>query len=248
MAWVFSSAPTTSPVDLLVLLAIADHCADDGRGAYPSVARLAAKTRLSERSVQRAVSRLQTRGVLSVNVSAGRGATNVYTINLGRQTDAPDRATRVPSRHLPDDGRPPDPRQNDTVGSDKESPDPSIERSSNQLRNRHRQGLGVEDARLVDGVDDPFERFWTTYPKKVAKEAARKAWTKLKLSGAEVTRIMSALETHKLTLQWHRNGGQFIPHAASWLNGRRWEDEGLELGRDQTDAAWEQLLSRRRVR
>ena len=24
---------------------------------------------------------------------------------------------------------------------------------------------------------------------------------------------------------WTKDGGQFIPHAATWLNGKRWEDE-----------------------
>ena len=25
--------------------------------------------------------------------------------------------------------------------------------------------------------------------------------------------------------QWNRDNGQFIPHPATWLNQRRWEDE-----------------------
>jgi len=25
--------------------------------------------------------------------------------------------------------------------------------------------------------------------------------------------------------QWTKDNGQYIPHAATWLNGRRWEDE-----------------------
>ena len=37
--------------ELLLLLALADH-ADDSGACYPSVSRLAAKTRMSERSVQ----------------------------------------------------------------------------------------------------------------------------------------------------------------------------------------------------
>jgi len=24
---------------------------------------------------------------------------------------------------------------------------------------------------------------------------------------------------------WNRDGGRYIPHPSTWLNGRRWEDE-----------------------
>src|SRR5437899_689196 len=67
MAWVFNSAPTTSPTDQAVLLAIADRCDDEGTSAYPSVATIAKKTRLDERSVRRAIKRLQDLRVLTVD-------------------------------------------------------------------------------------------------------------------------------------------------------------------------------------
>src|SRR5436309_15646801 len=82
MAWVFNSAPTTSPTDQAVLLAIADRCDDEGTSAYPSVATIAKKTRLDERSVRRAIKRLQDLRVLTVDRAKGRHGTNVYTIRL----------------------------------------------------------------------------------------------------------------------------------------------------------------------
>jgi DNA replication protein DnaC len=33
------------------------------------------------------------------------------------------------------------------------------------------------------------------------------------------------LEKQKVSTEWLKDGGQFIPHPATWLNGRRWEDE-----------------------
>ena len=79
------------------------------------------------------------------------------------------------------------------------------------------------------GVDwDLFERFWTAYPRKQNKERARRAWKKLH-PDLELCRIMSAaLERDKRSEQWRRDNGDFIPHPASWLNGRRWEDEPAE--------------------
>ena len=34
-----------------------------------------------------------------------------------------------------------------------------------------------------------------------------------------------ALEVQKQSQQWRKDGGQYIPMPATWLNGRRWEDE-----------------------
>jgi hypothetical protein len=36
---------------------------------------------------------------------------------------------------------------------------------------------------------------------------------------------LQILERHKLGQQWQKDNGEYIPHASTWLNGRRWEDE-----------------------
>ena len=70
-----------------------------------------------------------------------------------------------------------------------------------------------------------FEEFWTVYPKKRAKEDARRAWNKLKPDEDLQKTIIQAVNTQKRSKDWTKDGGQFIPYPASWLNGRRWEDE-----------------------
>ena len=82
---------------------------------------------------------------------------------------------------------------------------------------------GNNNSLLIDS--DRFDSFWKEYPKKVSKVAAIKAWKKLKPDGILYGTIMSALEKRKLSDEWQRDGGQYIPHPATWLNGRRWEDE-----------------------
>ena len=37
--------------------------------------------------------------------------------------------------------------------------------------------------------------------------------------------MLEAIEKHKASSQWQKDGGQFIPHPATWLNQERWEDE-----------------------
>jgi hypothetical protein len=78
-----------------------------------------------------------------------------------------------------------------------------------------------------DAVDpaELFARFWALYPRKVSKDASRKAWDKLDLSAELFETIIQALGAQSLSVDWTKDNGQFIPHASTWLNGKRWEDE-----------------------
>lgn len=70
-----------------------------------------------------------------------------------------------------------------------------------------------------------FDRFWALYPKKKGKEQARRAWKKLD-PDMELCRAMSAaLKRDRNSWAWRKQSGEFIPYPATWLNGRRWEDE-----------------------
>lgn len=72
-----------------------------------------------------------------------------------------------------------------------------------------------------DGLS--FDSFWEAYPRKVAKQDAVKAFRKLTVSERE--QILPALERQKKGDLWTRDGGKYIPYPATWLNGKRWEDE-----------------------
>lgn len=80
-----------------------------------------------------------------------------------------------------------------------------------------------------DVVRQRFERFWVAYPKKQGKGAAEKAWIKLKPSEALTNQMLQALEFAKKCAQWNRDGGQYIPNPATWLNQKRWEDDYREV-------------------
>jgi len=69
---------------------------------------------------------------------------------------------------------------------------------------------------------DDFDMFWMTYPKKVGKEAARKAWLKV---NPNLTIVLQALSWQKESPQWFKNDGQFIPNPSTYLNQHRFEDE-----------------------
>lgn len=76
----------------------------------------------------------------------------------------------------------------------------------------------------IEADETDFDRFWSAYPRKTAKQDALKAWRRLAPDPALLAIILTALDTHKHSDQWTRDGGRFIPHPATWLNGRRWED------------------------
>lgn len=67
-----------------------------------------------------------------------------------------------------------------------------------------------------------FDEFWAVYPKKVGKQAALKAFQKVK---EPMETLLSALEWQKCSDQWSRDNGRYIPNPATWLNQNRWEDE-----------------------
>lgn len=74
-------------------------------------------------------------------------------------------------------------------------------------------------------VDDLFPKFWKMYPNKKGKAAAEKAWKKLKVTADLFGQIAEGLAAQVVCEAWVKDGGQFIPHPATWLNGKRWEDE-----------------------
>lgn len=75
-----------------------------------------------------------------------------------------------------------------------------------------------------------FLVFYEYYPKKKGKEAALKAWNMAKKKGIlpTIELIIQAIKTQKEEDEdWSRDGGQFIPHPATWLNQGRWDDKPI---------------------
>lgn len=67
-----------------------------------------------------------------------------------------------------------------------------------------------------------FEEFWARYPRKVGKGAARRAYDKAMVK-ARHDDVMFALSEQIPALEAKEQ--QFRPHASTWLNGERWDDE-----------------------
>jgi len=72
---------------------------------------------------------------------------------------------------------------------------------------------------------ESFNKFWDAWPRKVAKADAVKAWNKLAPDAELTIYIIERVNLLAQTDDWLKDGGRYIPHPATWLNGRRWEDE-----------------------
>ncbi len=69
-----------------------------------------------------------------------------------------------------------------------------------------------------------FEQAWASYPRRVAKGAARKAWEKARrLEPQLLEKVLAALAWQIDVFAW--DGGPYTPHFSTYLNQERWTDE-----------------------
>jgi DNA-binding transcriptional regulator YhcF (GntR family) len=188
----------------MVLLVIADHASDDGTEAWPSQVTIGNKASVSVRTVQRSVNSLVAKGFIHMAKGAG-GSINCredrrphkYTINLAvlRGDAQTTRKQRVVS--------------DDTDGA---TLTPTTGRLSRPMN------LPNEPSK-----ETPFDLFWKSYPLKVGKGAARKAWDKAIEEVDPDSIIVGAL-------QYARDPNRhpsYTAHPSTWLNAGRWADDPL---------------------
>ena len=153
-------------------------------------------THLTQRSIRTALKNLKTTGELTIKT------TNKYTL------------VTVANWALYQSG--------DGETTSKTTSKTTNERQSND--NQTTTNKNVKNVRSNIYAQN-FDLFYQNYPKKVAKQAALKSWQKLKPDDDLMAQIMRGLERWKQSTDWLKDNGQYIPYPATWLNGRRWEDE-----------------------
>jgi hypothetical protein len=73
---------------------------------------------------------------------------------------------------------------------------------------------------------DEFSQFYAAYPRKTAKGAARKAWERMaRIEPDLLTKCLTALAWQTTSAQWTKDGGEFVPYPATYLNQERYDDE-----------------------
>ncbi|VTU34225.1 hypothetical protein [Variovorax sp. RA8] len=86
---------------------------------------------------------------------------------------------------------------------------------------------GGKRRRPASGDDEEspeFAAFYAAYPRKMGRQAAWRAWKTLAPDASLQAKILGALAAQRPHLD-RRENGRFIPHASTWLNQGRWDDE-----------------------
>jgi len=78
-------------------------------------------------------------------------------------------------------------------------------------------------------TESGFASFWSAYPKKKAKDDAKKAFDERKPDKAMLDLMLSAIAMQSKSEDWQKDGGKFIPYPATWLNDGRWQDEATAI-------------------
>lgn len=92
-----------------------------------------------------------------------------------------------------------------------------------QQKNTNNNDKNIKNDKNDNLSIDQFEKFWKEYPRKIGKKKSKEKFLKLKPDNILFRKIMESLELHKKTIQWQDI--QYIPHAITWLNQERWNDE-----------------------
>lgn len=79
------------------------------------------------------------------------------------------------------------------------------------------------------GESVAFAQFWQAYPRRVGKGQALKAWERIPDAHDLLPRMLAVIAAWSQSEGWTKDGGRFIPHPATWLNGKRWEDDPPEM-------------------
>ena len=95
------------------------------------------------------------------------------------------------------------------------------------IRNKEDKNIRIKEKKdvLTYIQRKEFDNFWNLYPRKKSKADAEKAWKKLNPDEELKERILSDVRRKLTSSDWNESNGQFVPYPATYLNGRRWEDE-----------------------
>lgn len=189
----------TSPYEgrrLLLHLALADFANDEGV-CFPSQRTLALKARTTEAWVSASVRQMVADGLLEiVERGSGRGNRTVYQLRKG-------------STQLGDS------EKGETQKGETESPQTlNVDDALSSYRNRKEPSKNL---------DRDFEMFWSKYPRKVAKTAARNVFRSVmkRTDAPTLESLLTAVDKYaKQGLEM-----KFVAHPATWLRQGRWEDE-----------------------
>jgi hypothetical protein len=195
-----------------------------------SIRGLAAKTGLSKDTIAKMLGELEGAGYLRRRQErdGGRfgGATYVLTDVAGDFGDEePPEEAPAPCPNLPDtesSDTENSPQQNNIYTNyDLNNPPivPTEGGSPRKTKRTKRRG----PRSTPEWKPERFEALWQYYPRGESRQAAIRAWDRLRPSDELIDTMARALSRQMQSPTWRDGVG--IPYLSTWLNNRRWEDE-----------------------
>lgn len=203
-----------NPLRKLVLVKLADNASDQGE-CWPSYQHIADQCEIGRSTVKLHIRELEKAGLLrrEYRRKGEMNQSNVFHLSLDGG------AAPAPGGGAPDN--PPGAPDNPGGGAG------AAPRTSHSFEPvKEPKTLCISEVELAEA----FEVFWKLYPNKKSKKDARKAWEKLKPSADLRQTLMNALGNHRISRDWTKDDGQYVPMASTWLNGERWTDELAPAG------------------
>lgn len=122
----------------------------------------------------------------------------------------------------------------------------AVHESSPGVKKVHRGGEKSSPNNIDNNIDniysanfdknEAFKRFWDLYPRKTNKKKAKDSFVKKCTDENILNKMINAVINQKKTEQWQNI--KYIPHATTWLNGERWEDEINISSSENKDDNW----------
>lgn len=206
-----------NPLRKLVLVKLADNASDQGE-CWPSYQHIADQCEIDRSTVRKHIKQLAEQGLLRIENREGPkgNSSNLYYLTLGGvgQNSTPIGPESTGVGPQPTGGVGPESTRTSHPSEPVNEPKPMV----------------TPD--LLEG----FEQFWKLYPKKKGRKDAAKAWAKLKPNDYLHQTLITALGSHCISEDWTKDGGRYIPNAATWLNGERWHDVLKPTGASSSSA------------
>lgn len=191
------------------------HADKDDGTCHPGRSRIAKLANIHERSVDRALRELESIGAVEVMHRVDPDNKKRFLSNQYRVlTPSADVTTPRAGVTTPPALVSPPPRAGVAVTRVIE-PESENQRTYDQL-----------------AVDQAFDTFWTTYPRKIARKKCKQWWTR---HHQHADKILDSLDAWCQYWAQTVTDNRYIPHPYTWLNQERWDDPPPTSSNTRTD-------------
>ncbi len=171
--------------------------------------RLCDDTCLTEYRVRNALKHLCEQGLVSV-VKKGLPAKNYYTLSEERFLELMGCQSTSGAKF-------------DTTTSKKS--EPASGAKFDTTFNNNQSNKKQNNKNQSNNIYTEFETLWKSYPRKLGKPKALKAYEKARKNGVTYEQVERGLNNYLAQIKAQKTETEFIKHGSTWFNGECWNDE-----------------------